>query len=86
MSEALRSLWNRRSVVRAHPTVPQQLNCPHLQHLTDWPSLFVRAKIQRALQVAVKMVALNRNEASEWVARNGIPADVRETYPRRRCG
>lgn len=32
--------------------------------------------------MAVKMVALNRNKAGEWVARKGIPIDVREAYKR----
>jgi hypothetical protein len=32
--------------------------------------------------MAVKMVALNRNKAGEWIARKVIPADVREAYKR----
>ncbi|MGN6311879.1 MAG: tyrosine-type recombinase/integrase [Xanthobacteraceae bacterium] len=32
--------------------------------------------------MAVKMVALNRNEAGEWVARKSIPADLRDVYKR----
>lgn len=30
--------------------------------------------------MALKMVALNRNKAGEWIARKVIPADVREAY------
>lgn len=32
--------------------------------------------------MALKMIALNRNKAGEWVARKVIPADVREAYKR----
>jgi integrase len=32
--------------------------------------------------MAVKMVALNRNKAGEWIARKVIPADVRKAYKR----
>jgi hypothetical protein len=37
-------LWNRRSVVRAHPTVPQQENPLWFQHHIDRLGLFVRSK------------------------------------------
>jgi hypothetical protein len=37
-------LWNRRSVVRAHPTVPPQQKPLWLQHRVDRPDLFARSK------------------------------------------
>jgi len=49
---------------------------PHSQHLIDRPSGFVPPKIQKALQMALRMVALNRAPDGRWFARKGIPVDV----------
>jgi hypothetical protein len=75
-------LWNRRSVVRAHPILPPQEILPHLQHVTDRPDVFARPKIQKALRMALRMVALSRAADGRWFARKGIPKDVREDYAR----
>jgi hypothetical protein len=60
-------------VVRAHPTVPPHLNSPpQLQYFAD-RSLFARAKIQKALQMAVRMAALTRSKSGNFFARKVIP-------------
>jgi integrase len=69
-------------VVRAHPTVPHPQNPPWLQQHTDRPDVFARAKIQKALQMALRMVSLSRAADGRWFARKGIPEDVREEYAR----
>ena len=43
-------------MVRVHPTVPSQLNFPPLQRLFDTPDVFAPQKIQKALQMALRMV------------------------------
>ena len=65
-------------MVRAHPTVPQQEIPLWFQQRTDRPDVFARAKIQKALQMALRMVALSRAADGRWFARKGIPEDVRE--------
>jgi len=69
-------------VVRAHPTVPPQENPLWFQQRTDRPDVFACAKIQKALQMALRMVALSRAADGRWFARKGIPEDVREEYSR----
>jgi hypothetical protein len=69
-------------VVRAHPTVPPLRITPHSQHLIDRPDVFAPPKIQKALQMALRMVGLNRASDGRWFARKGIPEDVREDYQR----
>jgi hypothetical protein len=69
-------------VVRAHPTVPRLRITPRSQHLTDRPAGFAPPKIQKAAQMALRMVALNRAADGRWFARKGIPEDVREDYQR----
>lgn len=69
-------------MVRAHPTVPLQLKTPHSQHLTDRPDVFAPPKIQKAIQMALRMVGLKRASDGRWFARKGIPADIREDYAR----
>jgi hypothetical protein len=61
-------------VVRAHPTVPQQQIPLWFQQRTDRPNLFARAKIQMAL----RMVALNRLPNGQFFSRKVIPVDVRD--------
>src|SRR6516162_5397459 len=58
-----------------------QPKSPPLQHLVDKPNVFVPQKIQKALQMALRMVTLSRRNG-HWFARKGIPADVREEYAR----
>ena len=67
-------------MVRAHPTVPATKNAPWFQQRTDRPDIFARAKLQKALQMALRMVALGRAADGRWFARKGIPEDVREDY------
>ena len=69
-------------MVRAHPTVPRLRITPRSQHLTDRPAGFAPPEIQKAAQMALRMVALNRAADGRWFARKGIPEDVREDYQR----
>ena len=69
-------------MVRAHPTVPERLIAPQSQHLTDKPDVFAPSEIQKALQMALRMVALSRAADGRWFARKGIPVDVRDEYAR----
>jgi hypothetical protein len=73
-------LWNRRSVVRAHPTVPLHKIPLWFQQRTDRPDVFARAKYKRRIQMALRMVALVRAKDGSWFARKGIPEDVRDPY------
>jgi hypothetical protein len=66
-------LWNRRSVVRAHPTVPLQkipCSCSNILIRLD---LFARAKYKRRIQMALRMVALVRAKDGSWFAPQGHP-------------
>ena len=65
-------------MVRAHPTVPQQQVLLWFQQRTDRPNLFACAKIQKALQMALRMVALNRLPNGQFFSRKVIPVDVRD--------
>jgi len=69
-------------VVRAHPTVPPLRISPLSQQLTDRPDVFAPPKIQKALQMALRMVELVRAKGGGFIARKGIPADVRDDYER----
>ena len=69
-------------MVRVHPTVPDRLIAELSQHLTDEPNVFAPWKIQKALQMALRMVALVRAADGRWFARKGIPKDVRDEYAR----
>ena len=69
-------------MVRAHPTVPPQQNSLWFQQRTDRPDVFASPKIQKASQMALRMVALSRASDGRWFARKGIPEDVREEYVR----
>jgi integrase len=53
-----------------------------IQQVIDRRTLFACCKIQKRVQMVLKMVALNRNKAGQWFARKGIPADVRAAYKR----
>ena len=66
-------------MVRVHPTVPLHQISPPLQHLVDKPDGFAPSKIQKALQMALRMAALVRKNGY-WFSRKGIPADVRDEY------
>ena len=68
-------------MVQVHPTVPLQLKSLTLQHLVDKPNVFAPQKIQKALQMALRMVTLSRRNG-QWFARKGIPKDVRDEYAR----
>ena len=69
-------------MVRAHPTVPQQQNSLWFQQRTDRPDVFASPKIQKASQMALRMVSLSRSNDGRWFARKGIPEEVREDYAR----
>ena len=69
-------------MVRAHPTVPPLRITPRSQHLIDRPEGFAPPKIQKAAQMALRMVGLSRATDGRWFARKGIPEDVREEYQR----
>jgi integrase len=69
-------------VVRVHPTVPQQKIPLWFQHHIDRPDLFAPAKIQKAQQMAVRMVALNQLKNGQFLSRKIIPIDVRDAYAR----
>jgi site-specific recombinase XerD len=69
-------------VVRAHPTVPPPKIPQWVQQRTDRPNVFARAKYKRRIQMALRMVGLVKAEGGGFVARKGIPADVREDYAR----
>lgn len=69
-------------MVRAHPTVPPLRITPLSQHLIDRPDQFASPKIQKALQMALRMVGLVAVKGGGFVARKGIPADVRDDYAR----
>ena len=67
-------------MVRAHPTVPLQKILLWFQQRTDRPNVFVSPKIQKALQMALRMVALNTLPSGQFFSRKVIPVDVREAY------
>jgi integrase len=69
-------------VVRAHPTVPQRKISLWFQHHVDRPDVFAPAKIQKAQQMAVRMVALNPLKNGQFLSRKVIPIDVRDAYAR----
>ncbi|MGY4356081.1 hypothetical protein ACVWZR_005133 [Bradyrhizobium sp. i1.3.1] len=72
----------RWSVRGSHPTVPPLRISPLSQQLTDRPDVFAPPKIQKALQMALRMVELVRAKGGGFIARKGIPADVRDDYER----
>jgi integrase len=69
-------------VVRAHPTVPPQQKSLWFQQRTDRPDVFASPKIQKALQMALRMVALNTLPNGQFFSRKVIPVDVRDAYSR----
>ena len=69
-------------MVRAHPTVPQRKIPLWFQHDVDRPDVFAPAKIQKAQQMAVRMVALNRLKNGQFLSRKVIPVDVQDAYAR----
>lgn len=71
LSGNLICLWNRRSVVRAHPTVPHQLNSlPHSSSiLIRDPDVLCAREIQKErLQMALRMGAEVRSKKREYAA------------------
>jgi len=69
-------------VVRAHPTVPERKITEHSHQVTDKASLFVRPRYKRRYKWRLRMTALMRNKSGEYVARKGIPKDVRKEFER----
>ena len=70
-------------MVRAHPTVPPQLKYPAVfSNLLIDLTYLRRLKYKRRIQMALRMVALNRLTDGRWFARKGIPGDVRDEYAR----
>jgi hypothetical protein len=55
---------------------------PLPQQVIEQNGLFARSKIQKSVQMAVRMVSLKSSKTGEWIARKGIPADARAEYKR----
>jgi hypothetical protein len=75
-------LWSRRSVVRDHPTVPHHENLLWFQQRIDRLGRFARSKYKERHKLLMKMAGLKRLKNGEFLARKGIPADVRDAYER----
>jgi hypothetical protein len=70
-------------VVRVHPTVPNQLNSSLVQRLFDAPDVFAPQKIQKALQMALRMVGLSRAKDGRWCSDFGpTPRTLANWTPR----
>jgi integrase len=55
---------------------------PLAQQVIEQHGLFARSKIQKGVQMAVRMVSLKGSKTRGWIARKGIPVDVRAEYKR----
>ena len=71
-------------MVRVHPTVPNQLNSSPVQRLFDTPDVFAPQKIQKALQMALRMVGLSRAKDGRWCSDFGpTPRNMMQSRPSR---
>ena len=69
-------------MVRAHPTVPRTPLVLLLQQVIEQPDHFARSQIQRAIQMPIRMAALNLSTTGATKSRKAIPKDVRTEYKR----